>query len=283
MANEALVFDADLTPLNWFLNGRSHYVSINASRRASNIWCVGPAIEDWISLTDPSGDIGTLVEMRVTIKNVFVSSGPWNVGVAYHILKSDDTQLGSYGLVMVTNMSPHEYNIVIPLVGTGADTTNMKMRIRSYDVGGWPVGQAVIQTYQILPYLYYTEPVLTRVQKEIEVEVSTGETTLQAAPSEVEMEMSSGEIVLQSAPGAIEMLVSSGEIAIQSEGAEVDVKKEIEVEVSAGETTLQVAPSEIEMEAAGGEVVLQSAPGEIEMCVSSGEVLLQVEGEEVDL
>jgi hypothetical protein len=224
MANEALIFDADLSPLHWILNGIFHYSSINDPQTFRNIYTLGPNSEDWVSMTDPVGSIDTLIEMRVNIKNLFVSAPPPGgvLGVAFHVLKSDDTELGSFGLQMNTNFSPHEYNIVIPLVGTGADTTNMKFRIRSYDVGGWPVGQGVVQIYQINPTLYYTEPVLTQEVKHIEVDVSSGEPTLHTAPGEIELQIAGGNISLAAAPSAIELPAASGEIALQSEVVQED-------------------------------------------------------------
>jgi hypothetical protein len=157
--SQILSFDADLSPINWNLNGIQHYLSIINPRDDLNIWCVGPGIEDWISYTDPTGidDIGVLVKMQLTI-NVKLVSAPLpggQLGVAFHVLKSDDTEMGSYGQTMVTNFVPHTYIVDVPLVGTGADVTNMKLRVRSYDIGGWPVGQGVVQIYEIIPELFY--------------------------------------------------------------------------------------------------------------------------------
>lgn len=207
MANEVLTFDADLSPLNWLLNGIQHFGAINDVSMGRNIWVVGPDVEDWVSMTDPAGSIDTLIEMRVTIKNRFVSADGAGgvVGCAYHILKSDDTQLGSYGLQMITNFSPHEYNIVIPLVGVGADTTNMKMRIRSFDVGGWPIGMGVIQTYQIIPTLYYTEPVAFESKSNVELKTTSGVTALSVGTGKMEVNTTNGKCSLAVGTGRVHL------------------------------------------------------------------------------
>ena len=156
-------------------------------------------------MTDPVGDIDTLIEMQVTIKNKFVSTGGLTVGVAYHILKSDDTELGSYGLQMITNFLPHEYHIRIPLVGVGADTPNMKMRIRSFEVGGWPVGQAIVQTYQILPTLYYTEPFVGESKSNVELKVTSGESALSVGTGKMEVNTTNGKCSLAVGTGRVQL------------------------------------------------------------------------------
>ena len=158
-------------------------------------------------MTDPVGSIDTLIEMRVTIKNKFVSAAGagGQVGVAYHILKSDDTELGSFGLAMVTNFLPHEYNIVIPLIGTGADTTNMKMRIRSYNIGLWPIGMGVVQTYQILPTLYYTEPFVGESKSNVELKATSGESALSAGTGKMEVTTTNGKCSLAVGTGRVQL------------------------------------------------------------------------------
>ena len=188
MPSEVLIFDVDLTPLNWLLNGTTHFGAINSEAVDRNIWCAGPDIEDWISMTDPSGDVGGLIRMDMTVKFRLVFAPPsGNCGVAFHVLKTDDTQLGSYGLQLVTNPSPHEYSFTITLAGSGADSTNMKMRIRSYDVGGWPVGQGIVQIYRVIPTLVYDPATVSIRTDEVHAPIPNVRVTDAKVPEEEEV------------------------------------------------------------------------------------------------
>ena len=171
MPSEQLTFDEDKSPLQWLVTpGPLHYIAINHPDPNKNIFAIvaNPTSQtDHFGITAPVGSIDALTFLQLLIKFKLTSLGlaAW-FGVewsAWALGGKIGTLGDTYG-----NGTMYERTIQIPIVGGAAEGADLSLQLET-EGGGWTFGAAVIQVYQIIPTLLYTEP-FVGVRRQIAVD-----------------------------------------------------------------------------------------------------------------